>query len=232
LHEPVHDPARHWSAVVQALPSLQVVPSFAMACVQPSVGEQASTVQGLPSSQLTSAPAHWPLLHTSLFVQAFPSLQVGRMQALPPSQSASDLHAAAFVAHLPVSGVMVQPMAGSHDDDVHCVPAGHVIGTPAQVPFVQASPCVQALPSLQEAVLFTNLQPVAVSQESFVQGFWSLHTMGAPLQVPWLQTSSFVHALPSLQGAAFGVNTHPVAGLQLSFVQGLLSLHESVVPRH
>jgi len=41
---------------VQALPSLQVVPSVTGLFWQPSVGLQVSVVQGLPSSQLRGAP--------------------------------------------------------------------------------------------------------------------------------------------------------------------------------
>lgn len=48
---PTHCPPRQASVSVQASPSSQLVPSLALSWLQPPSGEQASAVQGLPSSQ-------------------------------------------------------------------------------------------------------------------------------------------------------------------------------------
>lgn len=49
---PMHSPAEQWSLVVQALESLQVVPSATGSCLQvPNTGLQVSVVHGLRSSQ-------------------------------------------------------------------------------------------------------------------------------------------------------------------------------------
>jgi hypothetical protein len=56
ISSPTHSPASQASPVVHSLPSLQAVPSVPGIWVQPAVGEQASTVQGSPSSQLMAVP--------------------------------------------------------------------------------------------------------------------------------------------------------------------------------
>ena len=100
-----------------------------------------------------------------------------------------------------------------------------------QLPPEQESPIVQALLSLQEAVLLACVQPVAGLQASFVHTLPSSQLGAAPpTQVPPLHVSLVVHALPSLHGAVLLVYTQPVAGTQVSFVQGLLSLQVSGVP--
>jgi hypothetical protein len=77
-----------------------------------------------------------------------------------------------------------------------------VTAVPAlQIPALQVSFWVQALPSLQAAVDCTKAQPLAGSQLSMVQGLPSLHTSGwPPLQLLFWQTSPNVQALPSSQG--------------------------------
>jgi hypothetical protein len=64
------------------------------------------------------------------------------------------------------------------------------------------SVCVQALPSLQDAVLFVLAQPVTASQESVVHTLLSLQFSGTvPVQVPPEHTSTVVHTLLSLHEA-------------------------------
>src|SRR4029077_15724534 len=52
----VHTPARHVSAPLQALPSLQEVPFDTGVCLQPMLGSQVSSVQGFKSSQTRFVP--------------------------------------------------------------------------------------------------------------------------------------------------------------------------------
>jgi hypothetical protein len=90
---------------------------------------------------------------------------------------------------------------------------------------------VQALPSLQEAVLFVKTHPLAGLQLSSVHTLPSLQTRGGPpLHVPPPQVSLVVQALLSLQEAVLFVWKHPVAGLQASSVQTLLSLQSGGGP--
>jgi len=102
---------------------------------------------------------------------------------------------------------------------------------PTQLPAWQVSVCVQALASLQGAVLLVKTHPAAGTQASVVHTLLSLHTSAAPpRQVPAEQVSLVVHGLPSLQGAVLLVCMQaPVAGLQESSVQSLPSLQGPVL---
>lgn len=209
---PLHAPVAQTSLVVQALPSLQVVPSAAAGALQvPDFASQASTVQGLLSLQTVALPgAQVPLAHKSLTVQALPSVQ-----ALPVS---------AVKAHLPaVQALLVQALLSSHSLAARQLPpqplmalATHkpdlasqlsmVQGSlsshgktplPVQLPPVQASDVVQVLPSLHGKPLVTGTKPqapVVVTQASLVQALLSLHTVALPWQTPVLQASAVVHA--------------------------------------
>src|SRR2546428_10823874 len=80
---PTHTPPAQVSAVVQALPSVQgaVFDVF----TQPVAGLQASSVQTLPSLQLSAAPpTQTPPAQVSAVVQAFPSLHAARAGGPPP----------------------------------------------------------------------------------------------------------------------------------------------------
>src|SRR5439155_1087463 len=131
---------------------------------------------------------------------------------------------------------------------------GTVAGAPpVQAPPLQVSLVVQALPSLQGAVLLTWTQPVEGLQVSSVQTLPSSQEgAGPPTQRPPLQVSLVVHvlpvgdapptngrplqvslvvqALPSLQGSVLLPWRQPVVGSQLSSVQRLLSLQLSAGP--
>ena len=90
---------------------------------------------------------------------------------------------------------------------------------------------VQALPSLQGAVLFVLTQPVDVLHESFVQALPSLQLgAGPPTQRPPPHVSAVVQALPSLQDAVLFALTQPVDVLHESFVQTLPSLQLGAGP--
>jgi hypothetical protein len=115
---------------------------------------------------------------------------------------------------------------------------------------------VQALPSLQGAVLFVYTQPEVGLQVSSVQALWSSQPIVVPPQAPPEHTSLEVHALPSLQGtllftwvqpppehtslvqplpssvqgALLFVCTQPEAGSQASSVQALPSSQLGAAP--
>ena len=154
-------------------------------------------------------PAQAPPLHVSPDVQALPSSQ-----------------AALF-------GVKVQPLTGLQLSSVHTLLSLQPSGVPGlQTPLPQVSPCVQALPSLQGAVLLTKVQPPLPSHASVVQGLPSSQLYAVPLQVPFAQVSFLVQALPSSQEVVFGVNVHPPKPSHASVVQTLPSSQEYAVPLH
>jgi hypothetical protein len=102
---------------------------------------------------------------------------------------------------------------------------------PTQVPPEHVSLVVQALPSLQEAVLLVWTQPVTVLQESLVQEFESSQLGAAPpTQVPPEQVSLVVQALPSLHEFVLFVCRHvPLPPPHESVVQVLPSSHVETV---
>ena len=70
-----HAPAWQVSAPLQALPSLQPVPSATAVFRQPAAGSQESAVHGFPSLQLRGGPAvQLPAWQVSAPLHAFPSL--------------------------------------------------------------------------------------------------------------------------------------------------------------
>src|SRR5205814_2009741 len=131
-----------------------------------------------------------------------------------------------------VLSVLTQPLAGLQESSVQTLPSLQLGGAPpTQVPPLHVSAVVQALPSLQGAVLLAFTQPLAGLQESSVQTLPSLQLGGAPpTQVPPLPVSAGVPAVPSLQGAVLSVLTQPLAGLQESSVQTLPSLQLGGAP--
>jgi hypothetical protein len=124
--------------------------------------------------------------------------------------------------------VNTQPEVGLQASLVQGLLSLQTVGCPGvPTPFMQASPDVQALPSLKVLVLsLVNTQPEVGLQESSVQGLLSLQTSALPgVAVPFIQRSFVVHAFPSLYGLVLSlVNTQPEVGLQESSVHGLLSL--------
>ena len=169
--------AWQWSSVVQALASLQGAKLGV--CVQPLAGSQASSLQGLRSSQLGGGPpTQAPPAQVSAVVQAFPSL------------------------HEAVLGVLTQPVAGTHESSVQTLPSSQLGGAPpTHAPPLQVSFVVQALASSQAAVLLVCVHPVAGSQASSVQTFPSSQLGGGPpTQAPPLQMSAVVQAFASSHG--------------------------------
>src|SRR5439155_223789 len=127
---PTHLPPLHLSLVVQAFPSLQGAVFFVW--TQPVAGLQVSSVQTLPSSQLSAGPpTQPPLLQVSFVVQAFPSLQGA------------------------VLAVWTQPVLGLQVSSVQTLPSSQLGARPlTQTPPLHRSLSVQAFPSSHEAVLF------------------------------------------------------------------------------
>jgi hypothetical protein len=130
----VQAPETQVSFTSHALPSLQAVPSA-------TVGFEHCPVDGLhvPAMWHWSEavhvtgfdPAHIPLSHASVWVQAFPSLQV-----VPSATGGFE--------HCPVDGLQV-PATWHWSDAVHMTGFD-----PVQVPLSHVSVCVQALSSLHD----------------------------------------------------------------------------------
>jgi hypothetical protein len=93
---PWHEPLRHASDVVHALPSSHALTLLAK--TQPMAKLQLSVVHGLSSLQTRAAPPHVPPKHVSLVVQALPSLQGTVL--LEWTQPVAGLHVS-FVQTLP-----------------------------------------------------------------------------------------------------------------------------------
>ena len=123
-------------------------------------------------------------------------------------------------------------MAARQLSSVQALLSLQTMAAPTQLPAVQVSALVQALPSSQLAVLLAKTQsPVATLQLSVVHGLLSLQTRTAPATQPEaLHWSPTVHGLLSVQGLVLALCVQPVAGLQLSSVHGLLSLQLTCVP--
>ncbi len=200
----LHDPNAHTSPLVHLLLSSQatVLSRFLHAPVTVS---QLSSVHTLASLQDFNAPG----------LQAVAAQTSPWVQALPSSHGA----ALAWFLHA--------PLTVSQLSSVHTLLSLHDFAAPAlQVPPAQPSISVQALPSVQGALLLAEVHaPVATLQPSSVQGLLSPHALAAPpLQALAAHASFNVHWLPSLQGAVLTAFAHlPSLRLQVSVVQTLLS---------
>lgn len=221
-------PFKQTSGVVQGLPSLQVL--VLLAWVHPVAGLQPSSVQTLPSLQFGAGPpTHEPPEHASPVVHAFPSehglllsawvhpeagLQPSSVQMFASSQLSEArptqvplAQTSPLVQALPSSHGLelftkTQPLAGSQLSVVQILPSLHLMsGPPLHDPPEQASPMVQAFPSLHGFVLLEWTQPIAGLHESSVQMLPSLQLRAEPpTQAPLAQVSCVVQGFPSLQG--------------------------------
>ena len=186
---PLHNLLAHTSFWVQALPSLHAWPS-SEACWQPSLVLHVSSVHGFLSSQLVVALlVHTPPVQESAAVHNRPSLH------RVPLGLASFWHLPLTMSHK----LLLQASATALQS----------IGKPRHAPSMplQASPVVQALPSLHAtpcsgAALLMHL---VATQLSLVQALLSLHPASEvqpQLNVPWhwplTQVSIAVQALLSL----------------------------------
>jgi hypothetical protein len=131
---PLQMPAVQTSVWVQAMPSLQPVPLGLLPTMQPPLPSQVDEEWHWPAVQLYVVPTHAPLLQTSVWVQAVPSLQPVVSGLLPPSTQVC-----APVMH-------------------EVTPSRHWFGL-----VVQAAPAVQAtqLPALLQTMLVPQLEPAA-----------------------------------------------------------------------
>jgi hypothetical protein len=168
-------------------PSAQLEPSVTAAFTQPLAGSHASAVQVFRSLQFRGAPPmHLPVLQASWVVQALLASQAR------------------------LFSVKTQPLTVSQLSVVQGLLSLQSSAAPAtQLPLLQASGSVQALPSLQGAALAVKVQPVLGSQASSVQALPSLQGMAVPAQVPLAHASLSVHALSSLQTSEFAVFRQP-----------------------
>ena len=246
-----HAPPEHTSPTVHTDPSLQGAALLLFA--HPFCGLQASVVHTLPSSHVVVVPGkHTPPLHTSPTVQALASehgslvapcwqpataSQLSLVQGFPSSHDASlplthapPEQASPTVHTLPSSQGSVfasfeQPPAGSHRSVVQALPSSQPSAAPGtHWPAAHKSPFVQALLSVQVAVLALNWQPFCASHASSVHKLPSSHTMALPdTQPPFAHASPSVQTVPSLQGSVLLALLQPPLGSQVSVVQGFLS---------
>src|SRR5262249_52013196 len=192
-----------WQAsfTVQVLPSSQGTVLFA--CVQPTAGSQASSVQRLPSLQSGAGPpTQVPATQVSPVVQALPSsqgptlgtfrqtpaVQLSSVEGLPPlprgrvpPERGWEVWAVRQAGPWAQGAVWCgcrRRRAGARLSSVQGLPSSQLVALPPrQKPLRQASPVVQALPSVQV------LPSVSVE----------------PAQMPFWQLSETVQLLPSSQ---------------------------------
>jgi hypothetical protein len=200
----VQVPVWHVSLCVQALPSLHAVPFVAAGFEHvPFAGLQVPTTWHWSDAvQVTGfAPVQVPPWHVSVWVHPLPSVHVVPLAFVGFEHTPAE--------HVPATW--------------HWSRAVQTTALPAQVPLVQTSAVVQALPSLQvvpfvaagfEHVPFAGLQVPATwhwSEAVHVTGF-------VPVHVPLWHVSVFVHELPSLHAVPFvaaGFEHVPFAGSQV-----------------
>src|SRR5262245_14660299 len=196
-------PPRQTSPCVQALPSLQVLPSgFGGSEQIPVAGLHVPALWHWSEAVHTTGVPAWqaPFWHISAPLQALPSLQLVPL----------------------ATGVCVQPPAALHPSVVHGLPSSQLVPEPGtQIPAWQVEADAQAVAGAHTVPSGTGelWQPVAGSHVSAVHGLVSLQTRGVPgwHTPPW-QTSAPLHALASAQlvpSASGGFEQTPVAGLQV-----------------
>jgi hypothetical protein len=179
------------------------------AFTQPLPVLQESSVHRLASSQLGAGPP----------TQLPPAQLSAVVQALLSSQES-------------VLFEFTQPLPVSQKSSVHRLASLQLgAGPPTQLPPEQLSAVVQALLSLQGAVLFAFTQPLPGLQESSVQRLESLQFKGElPTHDPPEQISIVVQELLSLQESVLFAYVQPLPVSQESVVQILESLQSSAGP--
>ena len=241
LPPPTHLPPLHWSLSVQPSPSSQLLPLGAGALAHwPVPGAQVSTVQGFLSSHTTCLLLQMPPWQVSPLVHASPSLQLvpsltGVCEHLPLLQ-APTTQLFALVQSLswlqppphPLMTLWLHvPLKTAQLSAVHAFLSSQSFWLPLQLPPVQVSPLVQALPSSQGPLRLVGTHaPLLGSQVPPVHRPVVAHTLATPAHLPSWHTSLSVHKSPSSQPLPLLLTwLHaPLLGSQLSSVHGLPSL--------
>jgi len=209
---PVQVPATQVSVWVQALPSLQVVPSVAAGLEQaPEVGSQVPAAWHWSLAEHTTGlvPTQAPAWQVSVWVQALPSLHA---VPLAPLDHAVVEVAGAHTWH-GLAGLTV-PEPKKTPPISHCAPQEPLMQSSpapqlvpsgragwAQVPAPSQALESQGLPLLGQATpapLLTMVQLVPLQVELAWQ-LVGVQVKAVPAQVPAVHTSLEVQALPSLQ---------------------------------
>ena len=209
---PVQVPATQVSVWVQALPSLQVVPSVAAGLEQaPEVGSQVPAAWHWSLAEQTTGlePTQAPAWQVSVWVQALPSLHA---VPLAPLDHAVVEVAGAHTWH-GLAGLTV-PEPKKTPPISHCAPQEPLMQSSpapqlvpsgragwAQVPAPSQALESQGLPLLGQATpapLLTMVQLVPLQVELAWQ-LVGVQVKAVPAQVPAVHTSLEVQALPSLQ---------------------------------
>jgi len=133
-------------------------------------------------------------------------------------------------SHSPEVSVCWQPEPGRHESAVQAFPSSQFVDPPPeQLPPLQASPEVQALPSSHGLLLLVCVHPVPESHASVVHGLPSSQlTAGPPWHEPPLHASLEVQASPSLHDAELLVCPQAPAPSHSSVVQALSSVVHAV----
>jgi hypothetical protein len=123
-----------------------------------------------------------------------------------------------------------QPLVGSQLSVVQGFSSSQLTCWPPQVPPLQTSLAVQALPSSHATPMAVALQPLVGSQKSKVHGLLSWQATVAPLHKPPVQVSLEVQALLSVQLPVLSAKVQPVWALQPSSVHTLPSAQGNAAP--
>jgi hypothetical protein len=186
---PVHTPVLHVSVLVQALPSLQTLPSVLLGFEQTPVFESqlpTSWHWSLAAHVTGLLPTHLPAAHASVRVQASLSSQV------VPSVTGTALHAPVVALQVPVL------QASLSDEQSTGVPAVHLPAAVSQVRPVTHGSVLQSLSFVQLHLLKSWLHPVGSMQLSTLQPSESAQPSAPPPHTPVMHLSPVVQTLPSL----------------------------------
>lgn len=203
-----HAPPEQKSLSVHKLPSEHA--PLLLACWQPLVGEQASSVQALLSLHVRAVP-----------VQAPPAQWSSAVHSLPSEHGLASLLACTQPPWMPTHWSVVQGLPSAQN-------TAPSTAAPAQMPAEHLSDVVHTSLSLQAVASATlvNTQPLAVLHVSTVHALLSLHATAAPAHEPARQLSSRVQRLPSSQpvpSVALLCQQPPLLLSQASPVHGLPS---------
>ncbi len=203
-------PVLHVSALVHALPSLQLLPSVLIGFEQLPVVESQlpATWHWSLGVHVTEVPPHLPVLHTSVSVHRF-------LSSHPmPSVTGTALHTP-VASHLPV----LQPSVSAEQSTA--VPPVHLPALVSQVRPLTHGSVLQSVSIVQLHLLKSWLQPVGSMQLSTLQPSVSAQDSAPPPHAPVVHLSPVVQVLPSLHSVPsvlVGFEQVPVVGLQVPAV--------------